>query len=111
MIWKPNRIHAIDRVVLSPRDNGVLATAGNNVQLWGIDAPHPEISLGTLIGKVHYEGYSYPTYTWQSTGGTDDFESKLSLVPLIFGTLKATVLPCSLPCPLRSWQPFTPVNS
>ena len=82
---------SINRVVLSPRDNGVLATAGTNVQLWGIDAPHPEISTGALLGKMHYEGYSFPTYTWQSTGGTDDFESKLSLVPLIFGTLKATV--------------------
>jgi phosphate transport system permease protein len=27
---------------------------------------------------------------WQSTGGTDDFESKLSLTPLIYGTLKGT---------------------
>ena len=27
---------------------------------------------------------------WQSTGGTDDFESKISLVPLIYGTLKGT---------------------
>jgi phosphate transport system permease protein len=27
---------------------------------------------------------------WQSTGGTDDFEAKFGLWPLIFGTLKAT---------------------
>jgi phosphate transport system permease protein len=27
---------------------------------------------------------------WQSTGGTDDFEPKLSLTPLIYGTLKGT---------------------
>jgi phosphate transport system permease protein len=27
---------------------------------------------------------------WQSTGATDDFESKMSLVPLVFGTIKAT---------------------
>jgi len=27
---------------------------------------------------------------WQSTGGTDDFEPKLSLTPLVFGTLKGT---------------------
>ena len=31
-----------------------------------------------------------PGYTWQSSSGTDAFEPKLSLVPLIFGTLKAT---------------------
>ena len=50
--------------------------------------PHPEVSLKTLFGKVHYENYDEPEYTWQSTGGTDDFESKFSLVPLIVGTLK-----------------------
>ena len=27
---------------------------------------------------------------WQSTGATNDFETKFSLVPLVFGTLKAT---------------------
>ena len=51
---------------------------------------HPEISWRTLFGKIWYEGYSRPEYIWQSTGGTDDFESKFSLVPLIFGTLKGT---------------------
>ncbi|MBI3329955.1 MAG: ABC transporter permease subunit, partial [Nitrospinae bacterium] len=34
--------------------------------------------------------YQNPAYVWQSTGGTDDFESKLSLTPLIYGTLKGT---------------------
>ena len=27
---------------------------------------------------------------WQSTGATNDFETKFSLVPLVFGTLKGT---------------------
>ena len=27
---------------------------------------------------------------WQSSSGTDDFEPKLGLWPLVFGTLKAT---------------------
>ena len=43
-----------------------------------------------MFGKVWYEGYAKPEYVWQSTGGTDDFEPKMSLVPLIFGTIKAT---------------------
>jgi len=43
-----------------------------------------------MLGKVWYEGYPKPEYVWQSTGATDDFESKLSLVPLVFGTIKAT---------------------
>ena len=64
--------------------NGVLSS-------WSITNPHPETTLKTLFGKVWYEGYDRPEYSWQSTGGTDDFEPKLSLTPLIFGTLKATV--------------------
>jgi phosphate transport system permease protein len=55
-----------------------------------LDDPHPEISLKALFGKVWYEGSPEPKHEWQSTGGSDDFEPKLSLVPLIFGTLKGT---------------------
>ncbi len=55
-----------------------------------VDDPHPEASLHTFFGKVWYEDAEKPGYVWQSTGGTDEFEPKLSLVPLIFGTLKGT---------------------
>lgn len=39
--------------------------------------------------KVWYEGYPEPKYVWQSTSGSDDFEAKLSLMPLAYGTMKA----------------------
>jgi phosphate transport system permease protein len=67
-----------------------VADARGSVGQWRIDNPHPEVTLKTLFGKVWYEGYSAPEYVWQSTGGTDDFEAKFSLTPLIFGTLKGT---------------------
>ena len=35
------------------------------------------MSWRTLFSKVWYEGYPAPEYVWQSTGATDDFESKL----------------------------------
>ena len=35
-------------------------------------------------------GTREPAYVWQSTGGTDDFEAKFSLTPLLYGTLKGT---------------------
>ena len=79
-------------VALAPRENGVLAVADDGkVFAWDISAPHPETTLGTIFGKVWYEGYPAPGYTWQSSSGTDAFEPKFSLVPLIFGTIKATV--------------------
>jgi len=78
-------------LALSTRLDGLLSveTDGSS-NFWGLSVPHPETSLKTLFGKVWYEGYPEPSYTWQSTGGTDAFEPKLSLVPLIFGTMKAT---------------------
>ncbi len=83
---------AYKAVALAPRENGVLAIAtSGRVFEWDISVPHPETTLKTIFGKVWYEGYSEPTYTWQSSSGTDAFEPKLSLVPLIFGTLKATI--------------------
>jgi len=58
------------------------------------------VSLRTLFRKVWYEGYGSPEYVWQSTGSTDDFESKLSLVPLVFGTIKGTVYAMLFAVPL-----------
>jgi len=55
-----------------------------------IDNPHPEANRRAFFEKIWYEGYGKPEYVWQSSSGTDDFEAKLSLVPLIFGTLKGT---------------------
>jgi phosphate transport system permease protein len=78
---------------LAPRGDLILhaSEATGAMRLWSLDAPHPEISFGLLWGKTHYEGYEKPEYVWQSTGGTDDFEPKFSLVPLVFGTLKGTL--------------------
>ncbi len=79
-------------VSFAPREDGVVALTDNGTAIaWDIDAPHPETTLGTIFGKVWYEGYPEPEYTWQSSSGTDAFEPKFSLVPLIFGTVKATV--------------------
>jgi len=79
-------------LVLSPRVDGALAVdAGGTVDFWAFEYPHPEATLQAIFGKLWYEGYTAPSYTWQSSSGTDVFEPKFSLVPLIFGTLKATV--------------------
>jgi phosphate transport system permease protein len=44
-----------------------------------------------LFGPTWYEGYVEPKHVWQSTGGTDEFEPKLGLVPLLLGTFKGTL--------------------
>ncbi|MGH7803389.1 MAG: ABC transporter permease subunit, partial [Candidatus Binatia bacterium] len=70
------------------------------LESWELYAPHPETTFRSLFGKVWYEGYNGPEYVWQSTGGTDDFEPKFSLTPLIYGTLKGTFYALILAIPL-----------
>ena len=77
---------------LSPRDDAIVAADGKGVvNFWKFSAEHPETTFQTLFGKVWYEGYPKPEYTWQSSSGDDAFEEKISLIPLIFGTIKGTV--------------------
>ena len=72
--------------------NSMLATDGQGrIHFFSIKDRHPEAGSKALVGKIWYEGYDSPKWLWQSVGGTDDYESKLSLMPLVFGTLKGTL--------------------
>lgn len=77
-------------LTISPKDDALVAVAGDRLQMWSIHAPHPETTWGSIVRPVWYEGYSRPEDVWQSSSGTDDFEPKFGLIPLVFGTLKAT---------------------
>ncbi len=59
--------------------------------LYSIDDPHPESGFAAFFGKIHYEGMSEPAYIWQSTGAEASFEPKLSMIPLLFGSVKGTL--------------------
>lgn len=85
---------------LSPRANLLLVEQGAKWQSIEIDNPHPEVSWSALWGKVWYESYDEPDYIWQSTSANSDFEPKLSLAPLAFGTLKAAFYAMLLAAPL-----------
>jgi phosphate transport system permease protein len=80
------------RLMLMPRMDGVLLVGDSGeTDFWRFEFKHAAVTLRTIFGKVWYEGYSEPSHTWQSSSGTDVFEPKYSLIPLIFGTIKATV--------------------
>jgi len=77
--------------MITPKGDGLLvAREDGSLARYEVDSSHPEVSWRALFGKVWYEGYGRPEYVWQSTGATNDFETKFSLVPLVFGTLKGT---------------------
>jgi phosphate transport system permease protein len=75
---------------VSPRADRLLSL-DNRGQLrsWKLSNPHPEVSLATLWRKVWYEGYQEPDWVYQSSASGNDYESKFSMTPLVFGTLKA----------------------
>ncbi|MCB2254227.1 MULTISPECIES: ABC transporter permease subunit [Pseudomonas] len=102
-----HRTLLVDQVVegeglfgLSPRANRVIIEAGGKLQPLVLDNPHPEVSWSALWSKVWYENYDEPKYVWQSTAANTDFEPKLSLSPLTFGTLKAAFYAMLLAAPL-----------
>jgi len=91
----------VTHAALSPKGNTLAALDGSGtLTIWKMEIPHPEISFSTLFGKVWYEGYDKPEYAWQSSAANDDFEPKLSLVPLVFGTIKATLFAMLFAVPL-----------
>ena len=81
----------ITAVALSPRDDAIAAVTERGFALLSMDSPHPEATLGSIFTRVWYEGNAEPAHVWQSSSATDTFEPKYGLVPLIFGTIKATI--------------------
>ena len=84
----------------TPKADGAYLAGSGQLAEVDIRNPHPETTWRSLFGKTWYEGYEKPEYVWQSTGGTDDFEPKLSLTPLLVGTLKGTFYSLLLAIPL-----------
>jgi len=101
VLWQGRSpVAPVTATVVAPKGDGALVASGDELVELEIDNPHPEVSWQALFGRVWYEGYPEPDFVWQSTGGTDDFESKLSMTPLIVGTLKGTLYSLLLAIPL-----------
>lgn len=77
-------------LLLGSRDQKLVACDGKTLTTWNIDLSYPEASLTSLFGKIWYENYPDQEYVWE-TNGHESFEPKFSLVPLLCGTIKATL--------------------
>lgn len=87
--------------ILTPKSDAIWAMDSSfDSALWRTDLRHPEVSLGTLFGKVQYEGLAKPEWVYQSSAAGDEVEPKYSMVPLIYGTLKATLVAMLIAIPL-----------
>lgn len=78
-------------VALAPPLTGVASFAADGgYRYWRMNPGYPEASFASLFGRVHYEGRDRPEFVYQATPAEGE-EPKYSLVPLVFGTVKATV--------------------
>ncbi len=91
---------AVQALAFAPKEDGLVAWSERAMERWAVDVGHPEATLRSLFTKVWYEGQAAPAHAWQSEGGSDDFEPKLGLVALIFGTLKATLYSMLIAVPI-----------
>lgn len=90
----------VDALTVGPKDDALVGLSPSGVTLWKIDAPHPETTLESIFRPVWYEGYESTENVWQSSSGTDAFEPKYGLIPLIFGSIKATLYSMLFGAPL-----------
>jgi phosphate transport system permease protein len=100
-LWRAaSPVGVASALAFAPKGNGAaIATPGKLASL-DVAASHPELSLASLFGRVWYEDADRPAFVWQSSSGDDAFEPKLSLVPLLVGTLKGTFYALLLAIPL-----------
>ncbi len=75
---------------ISPVNTHALIVDDNNwLQVAEVWNQHPEFSFKAMWNRVWYEGRDEPRFVWQASSGSNEFEPKMSLVPLSVGTLKA----------------------
>jgi phosphate transport system permease protein len=90
----------VEQLALAPKDDGLIVLTQTGAWRWAIDPGHPEVTLTGLFQPIWYEGYENPAHVWQSSSGSDEFEPKFGLWPLVFGTLKAAFYSLLLGVPL-----------
>ena len=104
--WQQELPFAPKLAAIGGKFDALLFLDETSLHVYRLHDPHPEAGLRAYFGKIWYEGADKPAYTWQSTGSTDEFEPKLSMVPLIIGTLKGTLYAMIFSVPLALLAAF-----
>jgi phosphate transport system permease protein len=79
-----------DHLCMASGENRLVAAGQGSLIAWSINPGYHEVSPASLLTPVWYENYAAASHAWETTGH-EAFESKFGLVPLIFGTIKATL--------------------
>ncbi len=87
-------------LVIPPKEDALLGRSSQRLWTWEIEKRYPEATLTALFRPIPYEGFAEPEHFWASSSASDDFEPQLGLMPLVFGTIKATVYSMIFGAPL-----------
>ncbi|MEM1072456.1 MAG: ABC transporter permease subunit [Planctomycetota bacterium] len=83
---------SVQTVAVAPKTDGFVVATQDGYTVGSVRLGHPDVTPRSLFSPMLFEGQLQTQYVYQASGATDAAEPKLSLVPLIFGTIKATVV-------------------
>lgn len=95
----PSLSHTVSMAINARTDNLATLQTEGTIRFHSLNSSYPEAGLSGFFRRLLYEGYSEPAYVWQSTGA-DASESKLSLMPLIWGSIKAALYAMAFATPI-----------
>ena len=78
----------------------VYALHGNLLHTLDVQDRQGVTTLKSLFSEVWYEGYEQPAYVWQTSSAAENYETKFSIIPLVIGSLKASLLALFVAIPL-----------
>ncbi|WP_100656019.1 ABC transporter permease subunit [Alteromonas flava] len=80
--------------------NNLYMQADQRVTQWQVKNRDSTTTFSTLFEPQLYAGYHAPDYVWQTTNATDYQLSKYNIIPLIIGSLKASLVALMIAIPL-----------
>ncbi|ENO8656535.1 ABC transporter permease subunit [Yersinia enterocolitica] len=82
-------VAGMTHAAFSPWGDNLLVENAAGWTTYQLDNRYPDINWRSLWQRVWYENYPEPAYVWQSSSAQESYQAKFSLIPIIFGTLKA----------------------
>lgn len=93
-------VAGISQAAFSPWGDSLLVENSAGWLFYQLDNHYPDISWRGLWQQLWYENYPEPAYVWQTSSAEESYQAKFSLIPIIFGTLKAAVYAMLFAVPL-----------
>jgi phosphate transport system permease protein len=88
------------RLQFSKTGQEIFLCSDAEMKMLRLNSDFPEASWKSFFEPLWYEGYQGPQHIWQSSTGSIEGETKFGLMPLIFGTLKATFYSMLIAAPI-----------